>query len=64
MGAGVIDEDYRGEVKILLFNHSDEHFMIKEGDRIAQLILERVSRPPPLKLQNYPDFPIFFFRYS
>jgi dUTP pyrophosphatase len=42
VGAGVIDPDYRGEVKVLLFNH-DTHsaFIIKPGDRIAQLILER-----------------------
>ena len=42
-GAGVIDADYRGEVKVLLFNHADSDFEVKEGDRIAQLILERVS---------------------
>lgn len=41
-GAGVIDADYRGEVKVLLFNHAEEPFAIKEGDRIAQLVLERV----------------------
>lgn len=42
-GAGVIDADYRGEVKVLLFNHSDVDFPIKAGDRVAQLVLERVS---------------------
>lgn len=41
-GAGVIDADYRGEVKVLLFNFSDVDFTIKEGDRVAQLVLERV----------------------
>lgn len=41
-GAGVIDADYRGEVKVLLFNFSDVDFTINEGDRIAQLVLERV----------------------
>lgn len=39
----MIDADYRGEVKVLLFNFSDVDFTIKEGDRIAQLVLERVS---------------------
>jgi dUTP pyrophosphatase len=43
-GAGVIDADYRGQVKVLLFNHAGTDFAIKEGDRIAQLILERVCR--------------------
>lgn len=42
-GAGVIDSDYRGQVKVLLFNHSDTDFEVKEGDRVAQLIIERVS---------------------
>lgn len=44
-GAGVIDADYRGEVKVILFNFSDTDFEIKEGDRIAQLILERIYTP-------------------
>ncbi|KAJ5278640.1 putative deoxyuridine 5'-triphosphate nucleotidohydrolase [Penicillium angulare] len=44
-GAGVIDADYRGEVKVLLFNHSDVDFPVKEGDRIAQLVLERIYTP-------------------
>lgn len=42
VGAGVIDADYRGQVKVLLFNHSDSDFEVKEGDRVAQLVLERV----------------------
>lgn len=41
-GAGVIDADYRGEVKVVLFNHSEKDFEIKAGDRIAQLVLERI----------------------
>ncbi|CCH43606.1 Deoxyuridine 5'-triphosphate nucleotidohydrolase [Wickerhamomyces ciferrii] len=41
-GAGVIDADYRGEVKIVLFNHSKVDFQIKKGERIAQLVLEKI----------------------
>lgn len=41
-GAGVIDADYRGEVKVVLFNHSEKNFDVKKGDRIAQLVLERI----------------------
>jgi len=41
-GAGVIDEDYRGELKVLLFNFGDSEFNVKVGDRIAQLLLEKV----------------------
>ncbi|CAL5225468.1 g8289 [Coccomyxa viridis] len=44
-GAGVVDEDYRGEVGVVLFNHSDVDFQVKKGDRIAQLILERIMTP-------------------
>ncbi len=40
VGAGVIDPDYRGEIKVLLFNHSHESFEVKKGAKIAQLILE------------------------
>ncbi|KDO34188.1 hypothetical protein SPRG_01422 [Saprolegnia parasitica CBS 223.65] len=42
VGAGVIDEDYRGNVGVVLFNHANEDFHVKAGDRIAQLILERI----------------------
>lgn len=38
-GAGVIDADYRGEIKVLLFNFGDSAFEIKRGDRIAQLLI-------------------------
>jgi dUTP pyrophosphatase len=42
--AGVIDSDYRGEVRVVLVNHGDEPFAVKAGDRIAQLLLQRVER--------------------
>ena len=45
VGAGVIDEDYRGEVKVLLLNHSDEDFEVNIGDRIAQMIIIPILRP-------------------
>jgi dUTP pyrophosphatase len=38
---GTIDSDYRGEIKIILFNFGSEDFYIKRGDRIAQLIVSR-----------------------
>lgn len=44
-GAGVIDADYRGEVKVLLFNHSVVGFGVGVGDRVAQLIVERIFTP-------------------
>ena len=45
VGAGVIDRDYRGNVGVLLFNFGEDTFKIKRGDRIAQLICEKVLYP-------------------
>ena len=41
---GTIDEDYRGEVQVLLINHGPSAFTIESGDRIAQLIVAKVTR--------------------
>ncbi|CAD5226148.1 unnamed protein product [Bursaphelenchus xylophilus] len=43
-GAGVIDEDYRGEIKVCLFNHGEEEFKINVGDSIAQFVLEEYTQ--------------------
>ena len=48
----MIDADYRGEVKVLLFNHAETNFVVKEGERVAQLVLERVSTSL-LSLQSF-----------
>ncbi|XP_064981155.1 deoxyuridine 5'-triphosphate nucleotidohydrolase-like isoform X1 [Musa acuminata AAA Group] len=45
VGAGVIDADYRGPIGVILFNHSDVDFEVKPGDRIAQVIIERIMTP-------------------
>jgi dUTP pyrophosphatase len=42
--AGVVDSDYRGEVRVVLINHGREPFTITRGDRIAQLLVQRVER--------------------
>ena len=41
---GTIDSDYRGEIKIILFNHGNEQFVVKNGDRIAQMVLVPVFK--------------------
>jgi dUTP pyrophosphatase len=41
---GTIDSDYRGEIKIIMFNSGDEPFEIKRGDRIAQLVIGKYER--------------------
>ena len=52
VGAGVVDADYRGQLKILLVNNSNELFQVKVGDRIAQLICEKIVYPELLEVQN------------
>lgn len=42
-GAGVIDQSYTGNVGVVLFNFGNDDFSVKKGDRIAQLILEKIS---------------------
>jgi dUTP pyrophosphatase len=42
--AGVIDSDYRGEVRVVLVNHGDAPFRVAPGDRVAQLLVQRVER--------------------
>jgi len=45
VGAGVVDSDYRDMIRVILFNHSDTEFSIQTGDRIAQLVFERIYTP-------------------
>lgn len=52
VGAGVIDEDYRGNVGVVLFNHADVTFEVKKGDRIAQLICEQIFYPQIVEMQE------------
>ena len=54
-GAGVIDSQYRGEIKVLLFNHSDENYEVKRGDRIAQLLIQKVESVQFIKVQDIDD---------
>jgi dUTP pyrophosphatase len=41
---GTIDNDYRGEIKIILINHGHEDFIVKNGDRIAQMIISKYEK--------------------
>ena len=41
---GTIDADYRGELGVILINHSNENFIVKSGDRIAQLVISKFER--------------------
>lgn len=55
VGAGVIDEDYRGNVGVVLFNFGKEKFEVKKGDRIAQLICERIFYPDLEEVKTLDD---------
>ena len=49
---GTIDADYRGEVKVILINLSDTDFVIKSGDRIAQLVIAKHEQPDIVEVQT------------
>ena len=52
---GTIDSDYRGEIKIILFNHGINNFTINNKDRIAQMILIPVHKMDLEEVENLPD---------
>jgi len=52
---GTIDSDYRGEIKIILFNHGTINFTIKNNDRIAQMILTPVHKMTLEEVENLPN---------
>tara|TARA_B100001113_G_C20729842_1_gene457459 strand:- start:117 stop:554 length:438 start_codon:yes stop_codon:yes gene_type:complete len=51
---GTIDSDYRGEIKVIIFNHGNNDFIINNGDRIAQMILTPVEK---MELEETKDLP-------
>ena len=52
---GTIDSDYRGELKIILFNHGKEDFIINNGDRIAQMVLVPIVKMEFEEVDSLPD---------
>ena len=51
---GTIDSDYRGEIKVIIYNHGSENFLINNGDRIAQMILTPVLKMELEEVNNLP----------
>ena len=51
---GTIDSDYRGEIKVIIYNHGNTDFIINDGDRIAQMILSPVIK---MELEETQDLP-------
>ena len=52
---GTIDSDYRGELKIILFNHGKEDFIINNGDRIAQMVLVPIVKMEFEEVDSLPN---------
>ncbi|XP_054626444.1 deoxyuridine 5'-triphosphate nucleotidohydrolase, mitochondrial isoform X1 [Dunckerocampus dactyliophorus] len=55
VGAGVVDEDYRGNVGVVLFNFGKETFEVKKGDRVAQLVCEKICYPDLVEQKTLDD---------
>jgi dUTP pyrophosphatase len=54
---GTIDSDYRGEIKIILFNHSNKNFIINNKDRVAQMVLTPIIK---MELEETNELPESF----
>ena len=54
VGAGVVDPDYTGEIKVLLINDGKHYYQVNQGDPIAQLILEKASIPILRQVKELP----------
>ena len=52
---GTIDSDYRGEIKIILFNHGKEDFLVSNKDRVAQMVLNPIVKMEFEEADNLPD---------
>jgi dUTP pyrophosphatase len=52
---GTIDSDYRGEIKIILFNHGNEEFIINNKDRVAQMVLMPIHKIKFEEVKSLPD---------
>ena len=51
---GTIDSDYRGEIKVIIYNHGKDNFIINNGDRIAQMVLSPIIK---MELKEVKDLP-------
>ncbi len=52
---GTIDSDYRGEIKVIIFNHGNKEFTINNNDRIAQMILTPVIKMELEEIESLPE---------
>ena len=52
VGGGVIDQDFRGPIGVILLNHGSGDFLVKKDDRIAQLIIEKIVSAVPVEVDS------------
>ena len=52
---GTIDSDYRGEIKVILYNHGSKEFIVNNDDRIAQMILVPIIKATFEEVENLPE---------
>mgnify|MGYP001267948928 FL=1 len=52
---GTIDSDYRGEIKIILFNHGEKEFFVNNNDRVAQMVLAPIAKVDFNEVDNLPN---------
>tara|TARA_B100000902_G_C26792213_1_gene660405 strand:+ start:57 stop:494 length:438 start_codon:yes stop_codon:yes gene_type:complete len=52
---GTIDSDYRGEIKVIIYNHGNDNFLVNNGDRIAQMILTPVVKMQLEETNSLPE---------
>ena len=52
---GTIDSDYRGELKVILYNHGDKEFIVNNGDRIAQMVLVPIIKATFEEVESLPE---------
>ncbi len=52
---GTIDADYRGEIKVILINLGEEAFLIRRGDRIAQLVFNKIAQASLIEVEELPE---------
>ncbi|KKP88190.1 MAG: deoxyuridine 5''-triphosphate nucleotidohydrolase [Berkelbacteria bacterium GW2011_GWA2_35_9] len=50
--AGVIDSGYRGEIQIVIYNTSQEQFIFEKGDKVAQMLIQKVENPELVEVKN------------
>jgi len=54
IGGGVIDANYTGEVKVIMMNHGKKRYQVQEGDRIAQMIIEKIDMSGMMEVDHLP----------